>query len=175
MRRFDIPDTAWCEPCWEASPTSTAARSSTTGTTIANVLVINQEMATWTPYHEDVLRLCLRRHERRCAQSKMAIYNKLRAEMIEAGIENPDRFLVKPFSVFVEFSLHPTRDVMCCKVAGNYLEISRKDLEEKNYAPFFDAMYEALDGVLDMTEPGRAAKMAVLMQEPLPDPDWRPI
>ena len=25
-----------------------------------DVLVINQEMATWTPYHEDVLKLCLR-------------------------------------------------------------------------------------------------------------------
>ncbi len=105
----------------------------------------------------------------------MALYDTLKAQMLKAGIEDPDRFLVKPretimFSVMVEFWLHPVRDAMCCKVAGNYLEISRKDLEEQNYAPFFDAMYEALDGVLDVSEPGRAAEMAVLMQEPLPDP-----
>jgi hypothetical protein len=94
----------------------------------------------------------------------MSIYNKIKAQMIKAGIEEPDQFLVKPgtklpeprematsnISVLVEFWLHPVRDVMCCKVAGNVLEISRKDLEENNYAPFFDAMYEALNGVLDM-------------------------
>jgi hypothetical protein len=96
-------------------------------------------------------------------ERKMSIYNTIKAEMIKAGIEEPERFLVRPgttssappreFGVLVEFWLHPARDVMCCKVAGNTLEISRKDLEEKNYAPFFDAMYEALDGVLDMDGP----------------------
>ena len=89
----------------------------------------------------------------------MAIYDTLKAEMIKAGIEEPERFLLKPsgppreFGVFVEFWLHQMRDVMCCKVAGNTLEITRKDLEEANYAPFFDALYEALDGVLDLDEP----------------------
>jgi hypothetical protein len=61
-------------------------------------------------------------------------------------------------SVLVEFWLHPVRDVMCCKVAGNTLEITRKDLEEANYAPFFDALYEALDGVLDLDG---ATKLAI--------------
>lgn len=103
------------------------------------------------------------------------VYNMIKAQMIETGIRDPERFLVRPseppreFGVMVEFFLHPTRDVMCCKVAGNYLEITRKDLEEKNYAPFFDALYEALDGVLDM-EPTTIGKMDALMQEPLPDP-----
>ena len=102
----------------------------------------------------------------------MSIYNTIKAQMIKAGIEEPDRFLVQPseppreFSVLVEFWLHPTMDVMCCKVAGNYLEISRKDLEEKNYAPFFDAMYEALDGVLDIPD----AVPVVSKPEPPPEP-----
>jgi hypothetical protein len=61
-------------------------------------------------------------------------------------------------SVLVEFWLHPMRDAMCCKVAGNTLEISRLDLENGNYAPFFDALYEALDGVLDLDD---ARKLAI--------------
>ena len=98
----------------------------------------------------------------------MSIYDTIKAQMIKAGIEEPDRFLVKPgtqppeprematsnISVLVEFWLHPMRDVMCCKVAGNVRWKSpgwtwRTD----NYAPFFDALYEALDGVLDLMVP----------------------
>lgn len=62
-------------------------------------------------------------------------------------------------SVWVEFYLHPTRDAMCAKVAGTVvpLEITRKDLEEANYAPFFDALYEALDGVLDLDDTTKLA------------------
>ena len=92
----------------------------------------------------------------------MSLYNTMKAEMIKAGIDDPDRYLVKPperqrISVLVEFWLHPVRDTMCCKVAGTALEITRKDLEEQNYAPFFDALYEALDGVLDLSDTRKLA------------------
>jgi hypothetical protein len=63
--------------------------------------------------------------------------------------------------VFVEFSVHPTRDVMCCKVAGQAVEVTRKDFEEREFAALYDALklaqsaaYNQYKGEMSLTGAG---------------------
>jgi hypothetical protein len=42
--------------------------------------------------------------------------------------------------VKVSTYLDPMRDVMCCKVAGQAVEITRKELEERNFVGLYDAL-----------------------------------
>jgi hypothetical protein len=45
--------------------------------------------------------------------------------------------------VEVRVSLSPVRDVMCCKVAGTTVEVTRKELEERNFVKLYAALQAA--------------------------------
>ena len=46
--------------------------------------------------------------------------------------------------VKVSTYLDPMRDVMCCKVAGQTVNITRKELEERNFVGLYDALKAAM-------------------------------
>ncbi len=47
--------------------------------------------------------------------------------------------------VKVSTYLDPVRDVMCCKVVGQAVEITRKELEERNFVGLYDALKAAME------------------------------
>lgn len=52
--------------------------------------------------------------------------------------------LGQAFGFEVVFALNPVMDVMCCKVAGITVEISRTELEERRFFKLYDAMKLAM-------------------------------